>query len=254
MKIENLHLCLSNYSNQFEHFDTFKNESISIIDKSHLGLKNIDSSIKITKIPNVGYNIFSYLEFIIKNYSELPEHIIFLKDNAFQRHFTYDFFLEKVQDYKGDFQDFFQYTQHKKLNFPISYIDNRGCFCEINNNWYASKHKPKYFYSYNDFYLNVFNAESAPDTLTFAPGANFIVSNKRILKHSRRFYENLKRMVGHDSNSLESHFLERSIKTIFDSNLTVKEQFLNENLENIDIHKDKGKKISKLKTFLYKLF
>ena len=188
MKIDNIYLCLSNYSNQFDCFDVFKNDYITIYDKSQTGLKNnIDSSIKIKKVPNVGYNIFSYLDFIVENYSNIPEHIVFLKDNVFQRHFTYDFFLEKVNDYNGSFQDFFQYERHEHLNFPISFIDNRGCFCEINNDWYVKKHKSEYLTSYNDFFLNVFNVKTAPDTLTFAPGANFIVSRERILKHSKNF-------------------------------------------------------------------
>ena len=64
MKIDNLYLCLSNYSNQFDHLEIFKNESITIYDKSESGLIDIDSSIKIKKVPNVGYNIFPYLNFI----------------------------------------------------------------------------------------------------------------------------------------------------------------------------------------------
>ena len=48
MKIDNIYLCLSNYSNQFDCFDVFKNDYITIYDKSQTGLKNnIDSSIKI---------------------------------------------------------------------------------------------------------------------------------------------------------------------------------------------------------------
>ena len=118
MKIDNLYLCLSNYSNQFDHLEIFKNESITIYDKSESGLIDIDSSIKINKVPNVGYNIFPYLNFIIENYSDLPEHTIFLKDNVFNRHFTYDYFLDRVHGLMEGFKTSFSMKDINTLIFP----------------------------------------------------------------------------------------------------------------------------------------
>ena len=67
---------------------------ISEINKNNYIIYN-KSGTKLSKeinhinIDNVGYNLTSYLNFIIDNYNSLPDVIVFCKDNIFRRHVKY---------------------------------------------------------------------------------------------------------------------------------------------------------------------
>ena len=37
---------------------------------------------------NVGYNIYDYMDYIVSNYDNLPDVVLFGKDNMLQRHIT----------------------------------------------------------------------------------------------------------------------------------------------------------------------
>ena len=58
-----------------------------------------------------------------------------------------------------------------------------------------------------------------PDFIRFSPGANFIVPQENILLRSKNFYKNLINFINYSKLSCESHFLERSLVTIFNSNV-----------------------------------
>ena len=92
-----------------------------------------------------------------------------------------------------------------------------------------------------------------PHSLSFAPGANFIASREKILNHSKIFYENLRVLVEHDDNSLESHFIERSIKTIFNSNVKASPIFSSHKFSDIKFNVGDNNKMSKLKSLLYRV-
>ena len=83
----------------------------------YLLLKNTkDNKINNIRIKNVGYNIYSYLKFIIENYENLPETIVFCKDNIFERHIKISTFISLLR------RNIFTCLEenNKRRSFPIS--------------------------------------------------------------------------------------------------------------------------------------
>jgi hypothetical protein len=234
--------CISYYEGTLEILNYIDSNDYIIYDKSFKGL-NINNT-KIIKSPNVGYNIDSYLTFIIDNYDSLPGLIFFCKNNIFPRHVGKDFF-EKIKNSKT-FTSVHDTQIYKNINFPVSIICNDNSYLEINNSWYTRKYKSKYFSSYNDFYQFVFETTKPPLYLNFCPGANYIVPKENILIRSKSFYINLKSFISHSQLSCESHFIERSLITIWNS--TVKES---QNMKTIIMDLNSLNKKNKKSIFKY---
>jgi|GEM_PF-4763850 len=173
----------------------------------------------VINIPNVGYNISSYLRFIIDYYNDLPESVVFCKNNVFPRHVSREVFNNICL--KPGFSPIHDASLWQNMSFPVSGICNSGNFLEINNSWYCSKYDRKFFSSYNEFYGFVFGSEIYPMYLCFSPGANFVVPKENILLRSKSFYINLLTFVEHSQFSCESHFVERSLIAIWSSNQAV---------------------------------
>ena len=114
----------------------------------------------------------------------------------------------------------------KKISISIDFSDNS--FNEINSSWYKFKHPRKYFANYNVFYNYVFKDTKKPLFLRFAPGANYIVPRENILLRKKSFYKNLEYFIDHSQYSCESHFVERSLYIIWNSNIES-----SENMDNI---------------------
>ena len=104
-------------------------------------------------------------------------------------------------------------------DFPIVLKTSDSGFTEINSSWYKNKYPRLFFKYFNCFYQYIFKNVDKPHFLRFAPGANYIVPKDNILLRSRNFYRNLLNFIIHSEFSCESHFLERSLYTIWNSNL-----------------------------------
>ena len=75
--------CISHYKNDISWAEDIKKGNYVIYNKSYSKLKK---SINHINIENVGYNLYSYLNFIVNNYESLPRIIVFCKDNIFIKH------------------------------------------------------------------------------------------------------------------------------------------------------------------------
>ncbi len=193
------------------------------------------------KLENYGYNISSYFHYIIDNYENLPERIVFIKNNIFPRHVKLEKFkqlLKKNNEFLG-IEDPESYS-HKT---GISFYDKTFGFFEINNSWYLTSKKTKYFYSFNHFMSTLFTNYKKLDYINFVPGANFIINKELILKFPKNFYKNLNLFMSHCKHANESHLIERALKLIFTGDL-----HLNDSLKK-PLSKSELKKIS-LKTYL----
>jgi hypothetical protein len=202
-------LCVSNYNNDLSWLDKYSNSSV-IYDRS-----DNDSFTKgrfIFKSPNIGYNIYDILSFIIDSYDSIPWFTTFCKGNVFPRHVSQETF-EKLKDNKK-FTCIFDYTLHKEGNW--NFFTSEGNYSEINNNWYMHDGKPyKYFSSYNDFISYFFVNPVLPKFITFCPGGNYVVPKDVILKYPIEFYKNLRTIISHSSHAAESHLVERALYTIW---------------------------------------
>ena len=94
-----------------------------------------------------------------------------------------------------------------------------------------------------------------PDYVRFSPGANFIVPKENILLRSKNFYKNLIKFINYTKLSCESHFLERSLITIFNSNVQSSDRMNNKinNKELILLEETCQLKISKEYKFIKKI-
>lgn len=209
----NIFFCVSFYDGDASWIKNLGHRYI-VYNKSGKELSGLDS---VVNIPNVGYNISSYLKFIVDHYEALPEKIVFCKNNVFPRHVTKEIFFEACdRDVLTPIND---EGSWENLSFPVSCLTNSGDFLEVNDSWYASKYKSRFFSDYDEFYKFIFQADYTPFYLSFSPGANYVVPRNNILLRSKSFYENLMTFVSHSQLSCESHFVERSLQAIWTSNI-----------------------------------
>ena len=206
-------LCISNYNTNLEWLTQYKNKYI-IYDKSDD--PNIKLSFDHIKIPNIGYNIYDIMEFIITHYDNLPDYTVFCKGNIFPRHISQERFNNLLNN--KCYTPLFQPDLHNPT-LPSAMFSSDGIFSEINNSWYMVN--TKYFRTYNDFLQFCFDDPILPSYVTFCPGANYIVPKGNILKYETIFYKNLQTFVKWHSHANESHMIERFLHTMWTSNFKV---------------------------------
>ncbi len=204
--------CISHFNGELDWIKKINKSNYVVYNKSN---KKLDKEINSIKIKNVGYNIYSYLNFIIENYENLPDTIVFCKDNIFSRHLKIKTFSNLLK------RNIFTCLEENNISrpFPISVDFSDNSFNEINSSWYRFKHPRKFFSNYDIFYNYVFKNTKKPLFIRFAPGANYIVPKNNILLRTKNFYKNLKKFIDHSQYSCESHFVERSLFLIWNSNL-----------------------------------
>lgn len=212
IKANNHYFCISHYNGNINWIRNLNKENYLIYNKSG---KSLSKDINHINVKNVGYNLYSYLNFIIDNYYNLPKTIVFCKDNIFTRHIEYKSFKEYLK------RNTFTCIEEKitKYKFPINLKVSDYGFTEINSSWYKYNYPRLFFSDYNCFYQYIFRDVENPHFLRFAPGANYIVPRKNILSRSRNFYKNLITFISHSQFSCESHYLERSLCTVWDSSI-----------------------------------
>ncbi len=234
-------ICISSFNDDLSWFKEFDYPHI-IYDKCCKGIKktkyfphdlppsNLFNRYPMLNIKNGevgGYNINEYLSYIIENYDNLPENIVFIKGNIIYRHVSLSF-LKSVLDNKC-FTSIEEWNKSYSLkhNFfnKSFFISSDGGWTEINNNWYLNKgkHPNKFFNNYCTFMNFIFESYINPHYIRFCPGANFIVPKFHILKYDLVFYKNLKYIINYSQLSGESHILERALLSIWNSNYKVSE-------------------------------
>jgi len=159
------------------------------------------------KDKNVGYNIYDYTSYVVDNYNNLPDVVVFIKDNVLERHITKKEFDKICRN--TTFTPIL--TQHHKTDGVINYYQD-GLYYEKNNSWYFNHH-PHQIADYGEFSRIV--GLPNPDYLGFAPGGCYIVPRENILKHDKEFYKKLQTMVAFTQHPAEAHAIERSLHTIW---------------------------------------
>ena len=232
-------ICISSFNDDLNWFKEFDYPHI-IYDKCCKGIEkskyypyeikpsDLDKkypSLNITNGEIGGYNINEYLSFLITNYDNLPDNVVFIKGNIIDRHVSLNFF-KRVLDNKY----FTSIEEWEKNNFKkvslfrkSSFISCDGGWVELNNSWYLNKkkHPTKFFNNFNTFMNFIFKSYKNPKYIRFCPGANFIVPKVHILKYELVFYKNLKYIINYSQLSGESHILERALLGIWNSEYKV---------------------------------
>lgn len=157
---------------------------------------------------NVGSNIYDYMDWIVKNYDNLPDCVLFGKSNMLERHITREEFDRLLNS--GTLTPLLT-VNHCVYEPVCRYRD--GLYEEINDDWYVNEHPHKFYTNYNDFARD-FDLPT-PEYLGFAPGACWIVPRENILQHPKSYYQRLKDIVSYDANPAEAHMIERAMWYIF---------------------------------------
>jgi hypothetical protein len=165
---------ISRYDHDVSYLPEYTDDFV-LYDRSE---KPLDGSIV---VPNIGSDIYDKFTYIIDNYDNLPDVAVYTKANIFQYISKDEFDLIK------DSETFTPIlTQRHKTALPVSYYAN-GLYHEINNYWYLGPHPAKHAREIRD----IFNMD-ARQYNAFAPGSNYIVPKKNILKHTKEFYVKLR--------------------------------------------------------------
>ena len=113
-------------------------------------------------------------------------------------HFT------EIHDYENEYQD-----------GKSSFIEKNGGYYEINKPWYLKKHKPKYFYSFDNFMNFFFDNYNSLKYVRFSPGGSYLIEKQRILFYPREFYSNIKKILSWGIVIGDAHIVERALYLIF---------------------------------------
>lgn len=158
-------------------------------------------------VPNIGSDIYDKFTYIIDNYDNLPDVAVYTKANIF-KYISEDEF-DSIKD-NNTFTPIL--TQNHR-----TYSDSEGvvCFyedgmyCERNDFWYLREHPTKTVNSSREL-KKILDLEGKP-YLKFAPGSNYILPKKNILKHPKDLYEKLRQYLEWNVYPGEAQLIERGL-------------------------------------------
>ena len=211
-KIKNNFLVFSNYHNDVHWVPTYTNNYL-IYNQSDTQILPTEIDVeKIVASKHMGHNIRDYCTFIIDYYENLPTVTIFATGNVFPRHMSEGYFASVVNnEYFTPLEEPGRQKRHVLPLIPV------GGHSEYNDSWYLKRPVKKYFYDFDDFLHFCFINVKVPEYVQFAPGANYIVPKKNILRYPKVFYENLRFFVSHTYGIVpgESYIIERALYMIW---------------------------------------
>lgn len=174
-------------------------------------------------VKNVGREAETYLHYIIDNYDDLPDVLIFTQGNIT------DHLVDKYKglnslEYLIELKN--EALHYKKSNNYFIYDDllendivKRKSFSpkwnNDNNKWYLDAHYKNNKYVYFDDWFKKNIQNDYPNPMNIYIGAIFAVSKELVLNNSLEYYKILISLVNWDSNPVEAHFFERSWYYIF---------------------------------------
>jgi hypothetical protein len=162
-------------------------------------------------LKNVGRESDTYLQFIIRNYENLPDVVVFtqgnIKDHIPTDNIKFLLELKSQAQQQGVSKPMAHYIQEEyspwnpefnkietRYMLPDCYKDYPKTFRE----WFTQTLRPNY-----------------PNPLMFFSKGLFAVRKDKIRKHSLDYYKNLISHVNHNINPVEGHFFERAWFYVF---------------------------------------
>lgn len=204
----------------------YTKDDIIIYDRDHPGFngENLDPKRfqkygTVIKTPNVGYNIYTMGKFIVDNYENLPDFVIFIKCNILQNLHTTEKNLKKALIANYFFSIELNQSQ-TKYNSPFTindytYVEKvRSEEVVVNTKVYPR------IKTFPDFINDLFIIERIPDYTLFSPGANYVVPKENILKYSKNFYKKMMTYTDyHHTEVQEAHWFERILFMAWEGSL-----------------------------------
>lgn len=192
----------------------------------------------IKKQKNVGENIYDMFDFIVNNYENLPEIMVFVKADVIPRHCSEEKFstiikqksFSSIENYKRNLPQYKPgqvMTMEEALRLSNAYVNSKDGYMESVNevNYTLTIHPGKYFNSYQDLLNEIFENPEIGSYIRFAPGGNYLVTRNDVLKYNKHFYETAKLWVSWDVRPGEAFLFERGIFTLFSNKFVIKEKY-----------------------------
>ena len=185
---------------------------------SDAGFRNLDKS-KVTKVENIGWDIYDKFNYLVENYDNLPETIILIKGNLFEYMPRTEF--DKVKD--NQFFTPLLSQEHKTYDRVdinkhqwnrICFYEN-GMYNEINDRWYLKKCPAKRKMEYDAYWHGIEPDYQSQPYKQFAPGSNYIITRKDVLKRPKDFYIKMRYFVDYTRLPGEAYLIERDLYHIF---------------------------------------
>jgi hypothetical protein len=170
------------------------------------------------RVENIGREGHSYLWFILNNYENLPDVVVFTQANI-KDHIDIDnikyletIIKDAVIYNKSMPNALHNYKINKKMNGELGPVWNYK-----DDEWYLKNNylnnQPQFFI---DWFIKNIKPEYPNPTMYFYMNGIFAVKKDLILNHTKEFYGKLIKSVDHHIDPAEGHFLERSWYHIFE--------------------------------------
>jgi hypothetical protein len=208
---------LTKYAKKFEIFDQ-SNDQVFRCQLEELN----DPRIKFSK--HVGHNIIDYLNWIINNWDNLPEVVVFAKGNMLERHIDKEYW-ERI--YLNNHYTFI-YNDKFLTDSENQFAGWSSDFTEINNSWFVSHSTHRYFTKTNQLIEFLYKSPRFPKYLTFSPGACYIVEKSRLQNKPLSLWIGLREILDYDFFPSEAWIVERLLHTIFFSEQDFKDYVYDE--------------------------
>ena len=185
--------------------------------------------------PNVGREGHSYYKYIVDNYDNLDDYIIFLQGNPFDHSPDIINILDAIiENYNKNKEEFMNIIINTNINYTVINCGNNNF-----NNLYINDVKNNDFIYISQFinktsikteerlwekcktiinsYEKIFDIKIEDDlNFLYGAGAQFLVSKKAILKHPKKYYEKFYKILEYNDDPIEGYTIERFHKFIFE--------------------------------------
>tara|TARA_X000000950_G_C13915316_1_gene660718 strand:- start:1817 stop:2497 length:681 start_codon:yes stop_codon:yes gene_type:complete len=174
-------------------------------------------------LKNVGRESHTYLHYIINNYNNLPDIVIFTQGNI-SDHISHNHQNQPSTYLLSLLQECLNSKLGKSIPKAQYYGNNRGPWRpDFNENDRRSRfllnngncpYKNKIYISFRKWFKKYIKRDYPDDAKIYKNGL-FAVNKQLILKNPCSYYKKLLSNVNHDVNPVEGHFMERSWFYIF---------------------------------------
>ena len=156
--------------------------------------------VSIYNLPNIGREAHTYLHYIITNYNNLPDRVVFTQANPFD-HCNAQTLLHVI----------YLSTDGMSLNaVPVGHMKKTDKICNYNGHELIDSG-----YTLGEVYDNIFEIPFPEEGYKIYFGAIFSVSSELIRKYPLSFYEKLLEYISVGQNPEFAHFMEWSWYNIF---------------------------------------